>query len=235
MAKLGRPTTKQRVTCAHCGADLWKAPSDIARNKTGRFFCSTECRNVVGSKPKTGRYKPCEQCGTDFWVIPAEEHKARFCSRECRDAGNRVGVESRVCEGCGKTFDFNLTMEKWNAGRYCSQKCYLDHRTKQSIGRRKKTSDGYVMVRKPDHLNAQGTGWVLEHRLVMEQHLGRLMYPDENVHHKNGQRDDNRLENLELWVRSQPAGARVTDQIAHAKAILERYAPEILRKDAGHG
>ena len=61
---------------------------------------------------------------------------------------------------------------------------------------------------------------IFEHRLVMEQHLGRALLPHENVHHKNGIRDDNRIENLELWSTSQPYGQRVEDKIAWAQEFL---------------
>lgn len=79
-----------------------------------------------------------------------------------------------------------------------------------------------------------GSKGVLEHRHVMEIYLGRPLCPDETVHHINGVRDDNRIENLELWSKSQPYGQRVEDKVAWAKQILGRYEPIALRgADAG--
>lgn len=69
---------------------------------------------------------------------------------------------------------------------------------------------------------------ITEHRWVMQVYLGRPLEPHENVHHINGMRDDNRLENLELWSVSQPAGQRIPDKVAWAKAILQQYEPSAL-------
>lgn len=69
----------------------------------------------------------------------------------------------------------------------------------------------------------KNNGYKFEHILVMEQSLGRELLPGENVHHLNGIRSDNRLENLELWVKPQPTGVRVTDAVIWAEEILRRY------------
>jgi hypothetical protein len=91
-------------------------------------------------------------------------------------------------------------------------------------GGRTRHKAGYVMVWAPSHPRSGKGQYVFEHILVMEELLGRRLLPDESVHHRNGVRDDNRPENLELWTRPQPTGIRVADAIAWAREILVRYA-----------
>jgi len=97
----------------------------------------------------------------------------------------------------------------------CGDENYLPYRAPKGTGFTNK--QGYRVV-------SDGNGGkIKEHRLVMEKFLNRKLLPEENVHHKNGDRTDNRLENLELWNTNQPPGKRIEDLIKYAKEILELY------------
>lgn len=94
---------------------------------------------------------------------------------------------------------------------------------------RYRTKAGYIMLSvKPQYPGARPMGdggeWrILEHRAVMSQMIGRALFRHENVHHVNGIKDDNRPENLELWIVSQPCGQRVKDQLEWARQIIDMY------------
>jgi hypothetical protein len=127
--------------------------------------------------------------------------------------GKSKRVEFCTIEGCE-----TLTLAKGLCTRHYSQAHY--NYTPKSNKRVKGTgsySKGYLVITRDGKR-------VLQHRAVIEQYLGRELQPFENVHHVNGVRDDNRIENLELWVKPQPAGRRVEDLV---EWVVEHYTDEV--------
>ena len=90
---------------------------------------------------------------------------------------------------------------------------------------------GYRVIKIKGHPCANKHDAVLEHAKVMSEHLGRPLRKGENVHHKNGIRDDNRIENLELWDVKQPPGQRVEDRINWCIEYLEEYGYDVKKRD----
>ena len=192
----GRRYRVDKRTCATCG------DSFVIHKSSTTPFCSRGCWRA-----------DCKRCGKTF---ARRTPRVVYCSDDCK-------YGTAECEECGGAFQ----VTKQSAGRFCSTECHYEH-TIPTGSLRSSGLDGYVLVKVPPGIpGARGSAtmrrWMSQHRHVMQQHLGRPLLPKEEVHHKNGVRDDNRIENLELWAKSQPAGQRVEDLLAWARSIIDTY------------
>lgn len=164
-----------------------------------------------------------------------EVYARRLCSKHYQRrqrTGDPNGVgrgrwrERGLCsiEDCGKPH----FARGWCSMHYARWQTHGDplkgaRREAGTHGARFPDKGGYMLVYFPEHPNALSSGNVREHVLVMSEHLGRPLLKSETVHHINGVRDDNRIENLELWSSSHPSGQRVEDKLAWAREIIDLY------------
>lgn len=123
---------------------------------------------------------------------------------------SRPNQESCAVEGCPKL----LYVRGWCLRHYKQWRYWgtpFGDRLVKSTGYKYKDSLGYIRIKQNDG------SYEAEHRLVLGQILGRPLESYESAHHLNGIRDDNRAENLELWISPQPSGIRASQQLPHCK------------------
>jgi hypothetical protein len=215
----------------------------LNQNKKTKWLCRCECGNittVVGSQIKNGNTLSCgcyqresatkagkknlrDLTGNRFGrltVTSKKESKKRKVYWNCIcDCGQSTAAHSQDLrsgkrKSCGCIFEefVGKNHPNWKGGRRVEITGYV-------------TLSGYQ-----SHPNSSKSGSIAEHRLVMSQMLDRPLKKGESVHHKNGVRDDNRPENLELWVKYQPSGQKVADRIIDAIDLLKTYAPDLINR-----
>jgi len=185
----------------------------------------------------------CQNCSSSFIVSKYHPNQKYCCSKCARYviARRRYGLgpkkQKLICSVCDNQF----LQKRLNNTEYCSESCkrlgtFRKSKGLQVKGPRKHTkgsgyiqSNGYKILSKK-HPNASKRGQILEHKLIMSQYLGRPLFSKETVHHRNGIRHDNRIENLELWSSSHPPGQRVEDKIEWCKEFLEIYGYNVIKK-----
>lgn len=113
------------------------------------------------------------------------------------------------------------------AKTFC-QPHYAEKRKYGEFGVRPPKASFYITHKGYRKITVDGAS-IFEHRHVMSVHLNRKLLKTENVHHINGDKLDNRIENLELWSTHQPQGQRVDQKVSWAIEILQTYRPELLK------
>ena len=170
--------------------------------------------------------KPLSDFGDEKRASDGKRSRCRECIRKKNQSYRRANV--KPCIDCGETSRLSHSTLRC---RKCSVAYHRgEHHPNYKRGYSINAS-GYVRLSGyRGHPNANAVGAISEHVLVMSETLGRPLVPGETVHHKNGVRDDNRPENLELWSTSQPPGQRVEDKLQWALELVELYAQERLKR-----
>lgn len=172
----------------------------------------------------TDDWSTCEADGCDVRFAQRRRGGAKlYCSRQCRE---RMGQKARRAlrtvpcsvDGCDR-----IAVAK----SYCNMHLVRFNKTGDPGPAGKLIGGGEWRLNVDGYLRRSFNGRTeLQHRVVMEQMIGRPLLATENVHHVNGDRADNRPENLELWTTSQPAGQRVADKVSWAREILALYGED---------
>lgn len=164
-----------------------------------------------------GFMRKCAFCEAAF-NLP---HRRKFCSRECLQKWHNKMNEEKLLKSPNRREILNVRLMKRRAKRGIPLDLPVRSMARKGSGYTAKS--GYRFIHRRGHSNANKQGSLAEHVFVMSEYLGRPIKKHESVHHKNGLRSDNRIENLELWSKMQPSGQRLEDKIDFAKKLFQEY------------
>ena len=203
LSSISRPV----IPCPSCGSLFKVHRSD----RPGTRYCSNKCAGLGRTAKNPPQLATCSLCEKSKLIPASQVSTFRYCSIGCRDEAKRLGKPAidRSCKQCGKVFRQSKSLRV-----YCSNNCRKASLTKK---RKALTLDGYRTIRRAGRS-------LPEHRYVMEQHIGRPLTADETVHHRNGIRDDNRIENLQLKASAHGKGQTIPDLLAYYAELQERYS-----------
>lgn len=148
----------------------------------------------------------CLYCGTEYAKRKGQSiaYDKSFCCKEHYHKWQKENLTNKVtlvCSHCGKSYKTRAS-RKQTKRNFCSRKCqhsfFIGNNAPAYKTGRKITEAGYVLILKPGHPRRVGGSYVYEHILVMEKHLGRFLEKNEVVHHINGVKVDNRVDNLQV-------------------------------------
>lgn len=158
----------------------------------------------------------CQTCGKKF-EVNASDHRIKegkqikYCSHACAGMAIRTG-ETRPCPICGKLF-------YTTRNEFCSPECGTKGKMQRNT-HKTYMENGYIC----HYVNGYNKkGNVKQHRLVMENHLGRRLSENEVVHHKNGDKTDNSIDNLEVMTRSEHNSLHRKKEKAEGKHLFGGY------------
>lgn len=151
--------------------------------------------------------KTCPVC---HCLFNTQDKRKIFCGRKCWAISRTKPKINKVCKQCQKHFFSKEHDNKTHTYLFCSQKCYGQYRKENYSGKNHNSwkggvtyANGYRYIYLPNHPYAEKKGYFMEHRKIMEDDLGRLLDPvNEVVHHKDGDILNNSIENLEVMSRA---------------------------------
>lgn len=204
--------------CEYCGKEKeYKYPSQAKR------FCSYKCSNQykwehLRQKAKTIELE-CSICNKKFNIYNNDyrikHNKNIYCSKECSNIALKKG-KMKECLNCKKEF-------YTTRNNFCSKNCAYEYK-KKNYKHKLYLENGYE-IRYINGYNKKGN--VKNHRYIMEQYLGRKLKENEVVHHKDENKLNNDISNLEVMTRSEHSKLHRLKEINNGKKLFEYKYPHL--------